>query len=493
MGTSRTSPKPFSTRTPSPRATHRTVPKSLFDIEALQYIKDDRTRKHGEQCEVIIGFDFGTSTTKVIIQAPDLQGSPGFAVDFGRFSHPNHPHFLPSRIWITSDDRYSLEPVSESRRIGDLKLNLFSKPGLWPDNRPGRNLGGNPVAAATAFLALGLRYSRQWLLKMKHDLFGYFDQIVWSVNLGVPSPCVEDNPEQVLFRQVGQAAWMLSTQPHNKLTLNRIVAELEQAREPDYWDETNHQACDFEIIPEIAAGAVGYAMSDLRREGLHLMIDVGASTVDVCSFVLHAPEGSDRYSLLIADVRMVGALRVHFERIIALQKMIDVQALRLCDEHDPSEPFSESVEPYLPCVNAMRAEMKEAEARLEGECRSIIRRVIWLTKLRRDPNASVWKKARLPILLIGGGCRLPFYANVLTHLNTWLQSYVQNHGAQFLEVPVPESLRQRMTGYHRMVVAWGLSHRALDIGDITPADKIEDVEPLDFETKVPDYIGKEQV
>ena len=64
----------------------------------------------------------------------------------------------------------------------------------------------------------------------------------------------------------------------------------------------------FEIIPEIAAGAVGYALSDLRREGLHVMVDIGASTVDVCSFLLHEKEGNDRYSLLISRCSETGVL-----------------------------------------------------------------------------------------------------------------------------------------------------------------------------------------
>jgi hypothetical protein len=467
--------------------------KSICDVHALQYVQPARSRQGSGECELVIGFDFGTSATKVIVQAPDLQGSPGFAVDFGEFSHPSHPCLLPSRVWHTPEGGFALESLPESRVIGDLKLRLFAKQGQWPGDQNESPSQIDALTEATAFLALGLRYTRQWLLEKKQDLFGYFDQLVWSVNLGVPSPCVEDNPEQAFFRQAGQAAWMLSTLPETKITMNRIVAELEQAREPDYWDEDDPLACDFEIVPEIAAGAVGYALSDLRREGLHLMVDVGASTVDVCSFVLHAPEGSDRYSLLTADVQMVGAIRVHLERISALQRMIDLQAQKLRTGHDPSEPISENVESYLPCSKIMRAEMEEAEDRLQNECISMIRRVIWTTKRCRDPHASAWKAGRLPVLLIGGGCRLPFYATALKRLDKWLMKTVKNNGIQLLEAPVPASMNQQTNGYHRLAVAWGLSHRALDIGDITPADKIEDVEFIDSRFKVKEYIGKEHV
>lgn len=490
MGASTTPPKQ-AIKVP-PRRLHKKT-ESICDAQALQYVQPDRSQQRRGECELVIGFDFGTSATKVIVQAPDLQGSPGFAVDFGKFSHRTHPCLLPSRVWLTPDGGFTLESFPKGRMIADLKLQLFTRQGQWPLDLGEVASEVDALTSVTAFLALGLRYTRQWLLTKKQDLFGYFDQIIWSVNLGVPSPCVEDNPEQALFRQAGQAAWMLSTLPKTKITVKRIAAELEQAREPDYWDADDPLGCDFDIIPEIAAGAVGYALSDLRREGLHLMVDVGASTVDVCSFVLHAPEGSDRYSLLTADVQMVGAIRVHLERISALQRMIDLQAQELRNGHDPSEPISESVESYIPCSKIMRAEMEEAEDRLQNDCMSLIRRVIWTTKRRRDPNASAWKAGRLPILLIGGGCSLPFYTMALSRLDRWFKKHIKNSGIQLLEAPVPESLGQQMSDYHRLAVAWGLSHRSPDIGDITPADKIEDVESLESNGKSQRYIGKEQV
>ena len=39
-----------------------------------------------------------------------------------------------------------------------------------------------------------------------------------------------------------------------------------------------------EVFPEIAAPVVGYARLRRRREGLHVMVNVGPSTIDVCGF-----------------------------------------------------------------------------------------------------------------------------------------------------------------------------------------------------------------
>ena len=68
-----------------------------------------------------------------------------------------------------------------------------------------------------------------------------------------------------------------------------------------------------DVVPEIAAEVVGYARSKHRREGLHVMVDVGASTIDICGFVLHAADGEDgdQYHLLTALVKRLGLHELH--------------------------------------------------------------------------------------------------------------------------------------------------------------------------------------
>lgn len=46
---------------------------------------------------------------------------------------------------------------------------------------------------------------------------------------------------------------------------------------------------------------------------------------------------------------------------------------------------------------------------------------------------------------------------------------------------------------HRIAVAWGLSYRAVDMGDITPADRIGDVEGPGDEKWRGRYVAKEDV
>jgi len=462
---------------------------TVYDEHVLQYAKPGQ----GGQGELVIGLDFGTAASKVVIQVPGLPGSPAYAVNFGEVGHLSMPYLLPTRLWVARDGRCSLVKQAGAREVNDIKLELFSKDQELIRNCGPTRQGISPEAAAVAYLALLLRYARRWFLEGKRDVVGHLGKLNWGFNLGVPSPCIEDNEANRRFRRVGKTAWVLSVR-EEQITLGKAQDALRYLTEaPEYWERDDDGiACDFAIIPEIAAGAIGYAFSDLRREGLHLMVDVGASTVDVCSFVLHEREGSDRYALLTADVQQLGTIRLHQDRIRAILQAHKKQAQKLRDKHDPLAPISQDIESYLLPRERILAAVRDGEEKLKSQCRRMLRQVIMDARTRRDPHASVWR-GRLPILLIGGGSQVPFFRSLVDELNPWLMTYAGNEGTAVLPVALPRTISSTTTEYQRLAVAWGLSHQELNIGEITPADQIRDIEPrrrIDWESG---YISKDQV
>ncbi len=465
----------------------------ICDPQMLQYAQPG---KNGE-CELVIGLDFGTSSTKVVIQAPDLPGCPSYAVNFGRYSCEPMPHLLPTRLWVEpSSGLCTLTPRDGYILVNNIKLELFSK-----DENLNSNFGPirqqlPPEEIAVCYIALLLRYSRRWFLRTKLDLLRHFSRFRWSVNMGVPSPCIEDNEENRIFRRVGKAAWWMSTLREDHITIDKACKELKLVCDIDYWDTDEDFACDFEIIPEIAAGAVGYALSDLRREGLHVMVDIGASTVDVCSFLLHEKEGNDRYSLLISDVQKLGSIKLYTDRIVAFKQVYEDLAEDLLNKHDPMAPLDEDIKPYLISKDQFLSAFENAKGQHKEQFLYMVRRLIWQTKLRRAPNTPIWREGRLPILLIGGGSKLQFFRSAVEELHDWLKYHTRNDGIIFLNPPIPDSLTDSIKNaeeYQLFAVAWGLSHRALDIGEIIPADQIPDVEPpprVDWRKR---FISKELV
>lgn len=445
----------------------------LFDAHILQYTNPG----HSGEADIVIGLDFGTSASKVVIQVHGLPGNPAYAVDFGTFAHSSMPYLLPTRLWVNESGKCNLAETDGASLISDIKINLLSggEDLISKSGSASENLSHE--SAAVAYLALLLRFARSWFLETRHDLIGHLSRLNWGVNLGVPSRSIEENDENERFRRVGKAAWILSV-TDNEISLRKAEEGLQQLAEaPDYFDrDPDGLACDFAIIPEIAAGAIGYAFSDLRREGLHLMVDVGASTMDVCSFILHNPEGTDRYELLTADVRRLGTIRLHHERIRAISDAHANHAQELLDKHDPMKPISTDGKKYLLSSKATLAAVEVGELNLKSFCERMIREIIRNAWTRRDPHATAWKSA-LPVLLIGGGGRADFFRKIVDELSPWLRKNRHNDGTDLLPVTVPASVCTKTTDHDRLVVAWGLSHQEFNIGQITPADKIPDIEP----------------
>ena len=375
----------------------------ILDDLALNY---RRPGPEGE-CHLVIGLDFGTSATKVVIQAPDLPGSPSFPVDFGPFAHPSSRYLLPTKLWIKGNGVSFFppqhDPEAKVRPITNIKTALFVDTPASENGADDTHDQRDHEAIAAAYLALVLRYSRKWLLETKSDVVRQFTRFIWSVNMGVPSPCAEDNEEKRAFGRVGKAAWMLSTLPEHHVNLDKARRELDHADEDWDADGDGGLFCDFQIIPEIAAGAVGYAHSALRRDGLHVMVDIGASTVDVCTFVLSSGELGDQYSLLIADVQKLGTARVHRERLAAIGRVCKRHLNRLRNEFEALEPLPDDLERYMIPKEVLAAAVRQAYPLVLEQVDKMLRRTIWNTKLRRHRRAPEWKRGKLPILIIGGG------------------------------------------------------------------------------------------
>ncbi len=417
-------PRQRSDRTPKPKG------EPLGDREPLE-------------CDVVIGFDFGTSATKVVVRTPDLPGERAVPVDFRDLGQPENTFLIPSQLWISKDGICGLSTTRAAKRIENLKVGLFEHRSPWPDGDRGDRRGQKAEAIATAYMALVLMRTQDWFEESQKDVIGHFTSLNWSLNLGVPSPHVGDNPQSRRFLRVGAAAWLLAEysrqQGRNDVSLEQASDCLEQATRMQSRAQPEHQlTCDFEIVPEIVAAAVGYARSNERNDGLHMMIDIGASTMDVCSFLLGTRQGDDRYSLCTADVGFLGMV-------------------------------------------AYEASSGNERKTLKERCSRMLSLAVQELRTSKAPNESVWTRGNsLPVLLIGGGSKVAFYKGLVDDLESavWDGFRVNNDGVSRPSIPIPETIRHNRGEFHRLAVAWGLSYRSDDIGDVIPPEQVGAVEPI---------------
>jgi hypothetical protein len=471
--------QPRSTEPPTEPSTDQALPVGEAPDPADQtYFKSAsqfESGKGGRPCDLIIGLDFGTACSKVILHSPYEQEA-AFSVPFEPFCHWSNPYLLPTHISLGPDGGYYLPRTGLAGTGRDLKLKMLgdlSKPADPSGNEQ------EPTAnqeAAIAYLGLVLKFVRAWFLKTQADAYRRLS-LAWQLNLGVPSATFDEADINQLYERIGRAAWAVSVldQPITSKTISQAWAD--SAGQPHKPDQ-DQPIPEVSVIPEIAAEVVGYARSELRQEGVHLMVDVGAGTLDVCGFILHEDEGDDKYELLTTDVQNLGAAQMDRLRRDAVRKGLEDHIDHHRNSTDPVAPISSDVHAYVPEPEPLLDRLRQAQQSFAELCMRQIKGVVVSVKTRRNPRSDVWEKL-LPVFMCGGGRDASPYQELPNQIEPWLKNYVGNRGIRLIELPKPGNLRADLENgqYHRLAVAWGLSQPSFDIGKITPPSKIDDIDP----------------
>jgi hypothetical protein len=441
--------------------------------------------------DVVIGLDFGTSSTKVIVRVPNFTGKPGFAVPFGRFAHDSLKYLLPTRLSVAQDGSCAFVASPGLSILTEIKIALMHAPFQHVETSSGPGCAAPATEVATAYLALTLRYVRCWFIKNKRDVFGDF-HLNWSCNLGLPAAIDDDAKLRKTFNDVGKAAWLASRQkdPITISTAKKALEDLENSR-----FEADDMPWDFQLLPEVIAEVIGYARSKYRNEGLHLLVDIGASTLDVCSFILHKNDEEDDFSILTADVGMFGAKYLHRSRIIRAEKAISAHAAKLFDVDDPLSNIPEEAEDYIPSDTEITELVKIADDRFKEESKKILYQTLHDLRSKRDPRSPRWSDV-FPVFICGGANGMPIYKEITSGIDGWLRHHVSSsQGARQTSLKKPESLVAEISHefYHRLAVAWGLSFESFNVGTYSRPSEIENIPKRNKKDIGGAYIGKDMV
>ena len=411
--------------------------------------------------DLVIGLDLGTSSTKVVIRSPFMARSRAIGIPW-RCGNGKPTYLLPTVLYENGRGEFDLNPSEDVQRtLRDLKINLMDK----PKHRDAK-------AQVIAYLGLTLRTARQWLLETQKDVYGAY-RIRWALNMGIPSAGYNDEIMRDAFGSVARAAWKLSLQP-DLPTLDTAMDALRTA------DCESNSSVEIEVVPEIAAEVVGYARSRLRSEGLHIMVDVGASTIDICGFVLHSRDGDDRYALLTALVERLGMHQLHLRRLDAIKTTdarvraglptaLDSHMAILdtgCDYvNNPSEP--------------LRKKLKKIDRDYVDDFTKALMTVILDLRKCRYPESSNWKSG-LPVFVAGGGGQFCLVSDAIGQIHKRMKRAFAKDvaGIDSKRLPTLETLENTDIPdgiAERLAVAYGLSFDRFDIGEIAPPDEIIDV------------------
>ncbi len=447
---------------------------------------------------LIIGIDLGTSSTKVVVR--DWILNQAYAVPFNKYAPQSNCYLLPTRIFVNHNGTMCLD--AGDIPIAELKHKFITDPAATIVLGKGTG-GGSSLNAEEIFigyLALVLREARGWFFSQTHQQ--YFNKgIQWYINIGVPSETYEDNRLRKRYEQAAQIAWLASAQQQEitigliKESVNKIEKITKSLVLGDFsmFNDACLHPSYFAAHPEVIMEVVGYTKSPLGRQGTHMLIDVGASTLDVATFRVGKREGDDLYAILSCKVAWLGSLILHNKRIESLESetgTVPEQILQI-DVMRPLPP----IEKYQNGNNG--DVLKQIDKKFGHSCRKVIGEVVRVTKESRDPNSEVWK-SMLPVFICGGGMREKIYQKVVIDLSSALaRSLLNFRGFNFLRIPKPETLQAPHVApdeYDRLAVAYGLSFSSDEIGYIRPKSSVKDqLRELQIYDSADKYVGAEQM
>ena len=192
---------------------------------------------------------------------------------------------------------------------------------------------------------------------------------------------------------------------------------------------------DVSLVPEITAAITSFTHSPERELGLYAMVDVGAGTLDCCTFNIFTGGQQSEFqtAIFVADVAMRG-----------------VDSWEVCKG------------------DAKLAMLFEKEIRIHEQS------VIWETKQRRYRNSERWR-TELPVFLVGGGASSDFFRRTTANLDPWLKKFTGGRVALRSLRPSAGLVHECTDGSSaRLVVADGLAFPRADIPDVRFPTSIDD-------------------
>lgn len=446
-----------------------------LDECSLQY-KSAGT-KH--ELDLIIGFDFGTSTSKIVIRIPARQDFCTYA-DF--YAYPQvvdgKEFLLPTQVWYSpTKGQYSLRHKEGWKEINGLKEKLIE------ESKTGK-IDLKSHCDTIAYLALVMRHVREDVLSRHYRIIKEHRSNVWSLNIGVPS--VEDGENFIysIFGKLATTAWSVSQMPTEMVTKECIKAQLVMNVRPE---------CNINAMPEIVGATMGYKNSDRHRQGTHMMIDVGASTVDVCSFYIFDSEAESIFGILDSSVELAGADKLHESRLESMFGMIVELETKLKDEIRRSMKLP-SRSKYEICGDYIERRLDCADQKHMERIVGSMSRSFAAVKQRRNPlDNNVSKGGTMPIMLFGGGIRDRTFRSKIEDVAKGIRASLGINCICIDDASHVLLDTLNDADKARMVVAWGLSYQELDIGKILQPHDLPDIKPTKHEFDDSRFVTKDQV
>jgi hypothetical protein len=290
-------------------------------------------------------------------------------------------------------------------------------------------------------------------------VFGGFE-LEWFVNVGLPSVPWDNIGLRELYQGIALAGWRLGS-ASGPVTVSRATSFLAevQANVPAHLGQLRRER--IEAFPEFVAQINSYRRSPQHRSDLHLLIDVGAGTVDIVTFHVWEPEETDSYAILEASVDRRGT---H----ILLGYRAQASGLYLPNWDEKTTRLQTS---KFESTFALKAgSLQPLRQFFVDQLHRSLQKVLGETRTHRYETSPNWNEG-VPFFLCGGGRNIDVYRDAITRAQT-------NWKLEEMDLPMPNGLANRTLSredFHRVSVAHGLSYSADNLGKIDRKSEVPDL------------------
>jgi hypothetical protein len=437
-----------------------------------------------DETDLILGLDFGTSSTKMVIR--DAFTSFVFPVVV-KPSGMGLERFLSVSCVFLNEGMFSLS--GPGVRLDNLKLSLLSAKASYPVTE---------FNHCCAYLALMIRLARGWFL-FKHEAIYKNHKLNWYVNIGLAASSYQDEDKVQLFRRLAWAAANLASDKDYPEITQDAVDKYRQLSRNLIDQASTHELAEIEflpsnvgVIPEVAAQIQGFMNSsrwDWKNRPIMMLVDVGAGTVDAALF--HVNSTDKKLTFYSSRVEPNGAMNLHRDRVLWLSNGVPNES-EFSLVHDYLKlianstgrllPIPNDVTDYLPGYSIVKIKCNVDDTFRIQKYRTQVAGSINEAKIRKGLGANgSHQLLGIPLLLCGGGSRLPIYSTIAGEIN---RTPGWNVSVEKIAMPVPIELRDsgfQSEEFDRISVAYGLSLqqglekivRAIDVPDVVRVVKAD--------------------
>lgn len=393
---------------------------------------------------ITIGIDFGTAFTKASVGMM----SKVFIVNWSGTKKGDDEFVLPGLFSVLGNSRCVLGHAPTAKSIfKELKQPFLS-------NNPSEL----DIAKASVFLSLVIRYIRAWVYQ-HHASLVIDKRLVWSLNLGIPSRPYENQNLQHIYKNLALIAWRLSYQ-NKPITLKTALHSITDLTitEKDHLES-------IEIIPEFVAQIASYIRSPQRQMDLHMIMDIGAGTVDLATFNVWEKNGEDVFPIFSS---MVEPLGTHY----LMRKRLDL--IRTGKKPNNWDDFLPVISgpTFSKQFGTRKSRVDACDDEHANQVAVIIKNVLHETRLRRYPGSKKWESG-IRLFFCGGGSSCDVFSSALAKAATFNKISISK-----TLLPIPMNIEAKgllSKDFHRVAVAYGLGLYAADLGKIIPVKDVPDV------------------